>query len=550
MIAPDSFSQYYAPLLENTYDVVDRIVLNAYFSLGSSAGGFRLWWQRLHGTDDNLDDTHLMRMAGRFARRVRGWGKKRNVPVVFCPAGERKHVTIEPYLPADPSFRGIFAVQITRAPAPVWEVLRSPNGGFHLRRKKSMPYVNHYSFHILDEEWGHVTIKVCGQPPFKAMVMLNGHEYTACRARRAHIAFGKEGNCFTEVSNAAALAKVADTLRSPTAIGRLRRVCERWIYHCVCFGLSFEEQKRSGFHHRYSLFQIEYSRNLLFTNGHEMEQVFHGVIDRTRSLLDIRTVKTIFGIRLRRRVKRHDSIPRFECLLESPVYDLTVFKVHLGRLTLKVYTKGECVLRIEAIAHHVDDLRCRRGLDCFGEALGKLAEILGRFLNVLRCVDVSWISDRLLEDLPMPSVIGRTRVGGVDINKPRIRAVMEAAIALSLTPGGFTAAQHADKVGEILGLAAQGYAARHAAYDLKKLRAKGLIRKTAEGSRRYEATPDGLQAMACLIVLREKVIKPLLHHGGHRKAGRRPAGATELDLCYEAVQGSMKQLFKTLGIAA
>jgi hypothetical protein len=56
--------------------------------------------------------------------------------------------------------------------------------------------------------------------------------------------------------------------------------------------------------------------------------------------------------------------------------------------------------------------------------------------------------------------------------------------------------------------------------------------------------------MACLIVLREKVIQPLLHDGGHRKADRKPAGTTQLDLYDEVVQGSMKQLFKTLGMAA
>ena len=38
MIASDPFSAYYAPLLIHTYDVVDRIVLNAYFKLdGASA---------------------------------------------------------------------------------------------------------------------------------------------------------------------------------------------------------------------------------------------------------------------------------------------------------------------------------------------------------------------------------------------------------------------------------------------------------------------------------------------------------------------------------
>ena len=98
MIAPDPFSQYYAPLLENTYDVVDRIVLNAYFGLGSSPGGFRLWWHRLHGTEDNLDDTHLMRMAGRFSRRVRAYAKAHGIPVIDCRVDDRKHELAEEHL--------------------------------------------------------------------------------------------------------------------------------------------------------------------------------------------------------------------------------------------------------------------------------------------------------------------------------------------------------------------------------------------------------------------------------------------------------------------
>jgi hypothetical protein len=57
---------------------VDRIVLNAYFSLGHNPGGFRSWWRRLHeGSDYELDDTHLMRMAGRFARGSRCPGIRR-----------------------------------------------------------------------------------------------------------------------------------------------------------------------------------------------------------------------------------------------------------------------------------------------------------------------------------------------------------------------------------------------------------------------------------------------------------------------------------------
>lgn len=72
----DDFSVRCAPLLSGSYDCVDRIVLNAYMSLCHSPGGFRVWWRRWHDdSDEQLDNAHLMRMAGRFSRRVRAWGK-------------------------------------------------------------------------------------------------------------------------------------------------------------------------------------------------------------------------------------------------------------------------------------------------------------------------------------------------------------------------------------------------------------------------------------------------------------------------------------------
>ena len=39
-----------------------------------------------------------MRMAGRFARRVKAWAKANGVPVIYCKAGERKHLIAEEYL--------------------------------------------------------------------------------------------------------------------------------------------------------------------------------------------------------------------------------------------------------------------------------------------------------------------------------------------------------------------------------------------------------------------------------------------------------------------
>src|SRR5262249_54006162 len=144
-------------------------------------------------------------------------------------------------------------------------------------------------------------------------------------------------------------------------------------------------------------------------------------------------------------------------------------------------------------------------LDRFPDMIARLGAMLQRFLEVLRCVDVTCIDNATLDRLPQPSQVGRTRVGGVDINKPRTRGVIEAVIALSPAPAGFSISALAARVGEITGLP---YHSRQAAYDLKKLRGKGLVRRV-EHTRKWEATPRGLSTMAGLVVLREKVIKPV-----------------------------------------
>jgi hypothetical protein len=94
----DGLSELYRDLLTGSYDCVDRIVLNGYFRPEHNAGGFRIWWQNLTGSVDTLDNTHRMRLAGRFSRRVRGWAKANGVPVIDCRAGERKHDLAEEHL--------------------------------------------------------------------------------------------------------------------------------------------------------------------------------------------------------------------------------------------------------------------------------------------------------------------------------------------------------------------------------------------------------------------------------------------------------------------
>jgi hypothetical protein len=543
----DDFCERYGDLLTGSYDCVDRVVLNAFFPMGHNPGGFRCWWRALHGDDDDLDNTHLMRFAGRFARRVKAWAAANGVPVIYCTAGERKHLIAEEYLETHAVTVGVFLILAAKAPATVWKVHRSA-GGAITNLEKKREYVYHYSFHIMDPGFGHLVVKMSGHPPFGAQVILNGHEYVAIAARAAGIGFAKEGNCFTEIADPQRLAQVADAWPQQAAIGRLGQVCDRWIYSaCLCFGLDLAEQERSGFRYGYSVYQAEYSRNLLFASGPQMEALFDRVLDRTRSRLDIPAIRTIFGLKARPHRTRKDGPPAQETVIEKPRYGLTWFRITFGRLQVKAYTKGEHVLRFEATVHNTKELRCRRGLDNFAEIITRLAGIADRFATALDCADTGFLPDGILDELPLPARAGTGRIAGIDLNKPRIRAALAAALALTPAPGGFTAADHAARVRQITGQ--DGYTTRQAGYDLRKLRGKQLIEKPGR-TRRYHVPPQAARTISALLTLRDHVIAPILAGVRSPRMGRKPKIWTAVDRRYETLRIDMQDLFRDLGITA
>src|ERR1700720_2456492 len=246
------------------------------------------------------------------------------------------------------------------------------------------------------------------------------------------------------------------------------------------------------------------------------------------------------------RIKRSAE---WEVAVERPTYDLTIFKLHCGKLTLKIYTKGERVLRIEVVAHNTRELNCGRSLDKFPEVVSRLKSVLERFADALSCIDQCFIADEMLEQLPAASRVAKTIVGGIDLNKARMRRVIEALLALSSSPNGFTASEVAARVRALSKQSPSQYGPRHAAYDLKKLRGKHIIRRIGH-TRRYEPLLTGLRAMTALLVLRDKAIKPLLAAAQPLRPKRGAHNPKPIDLHYDPIQTAMQGVFHELGLAA
>ena len=203
------------------------------------------------------------------------------------------------------------------------------------------------------------------------------------------------------------------------------------------------------------------------------------------------------------------------------------------------------MLRFEAITHNTKQLRCGRVLDRFGEIVSRLAGMVDRFCTTLDCLDTGFLPDHTLDELPLPSQIGTTRVGGIDLNKPRTRAALSAVLALAAAPGGFTVADVAARVHTITGNTE--YTVRHATYDLRKLRGKELIIKPGR-SRRYQVPAPAARTITALLTLREHVIAPILAGVRSPRMGRKSTHWTRIDRDYETLRINMHTLFHHLGI--
>jgi hypothetical protein len=78
----------------------------------------------MNGSDEHLDNAHLMRVAGRLSRRVRGYAMAYRIPVIDCRRGEHKHDLTEDFLATRTVRRSLLLVLVGRAEVRSWDVCR------------------------------------------------------------------------------------------------------------------------------------------------------------------------------------------------------------------------------------------------------------------------------------------------------------------------------------------------------------------------------------------------------------------------------------------
>ena len=493
-----------------------------------------------------------MRMAGRFSRRVHAFAKDTDIPIIHCKPADKKYEIAAEYIPADKNFTGIFLILVSRATALIWEVKRAASGKIrNIEAKKPYPFVNHYWFHIMDKDWGHFIVKISGHPPFAVQIILNGHEWVEREALRKKVKITKEKNCFTSSSSAdiRKLCQIADTLYEK---GQLQRVCDRWVYYCLWFGLDYEGQQKTGFRYQYHIYQGELSRNFLFKQGRYMDDVYQNITDLTRSRLDIQSLKTIFGRKSRpySRSRKHNK-SSFQVRVEKPLYNLTVLKLFDGIIMVKMYDKGERVLRVEVTCNNARYIKKKHGIgigiENFPQMMGKFRQILESFIRALHLSHVSFIDSGEFDQLCLPSKKGEQRLAGIDLNKERCRHMMKAVLELSTKSDGFSSKDLSTQYAQMTQISEQSYTSRQAAYDLRKLRAKQIVQRK-ERSRKYHVTDKGMALIVATIIFREKIFNPIWTGLNKKQLAEAPPTLSKIDQIYLSIRDQIMDICKSYGV--
>lgn len=177
----DELTGRYSDLLTSAYDCVDRIVLNAYFSMSHSPGGPVLGGGACTTVPTSSWTTPICCAWQAGSPGACGDGPRQGIPVIHCERGQRKHLIAEDYLATHSVGSGCSS---SWSPAPRRRCGRSNPGHRQHReedRVRQPLLVAHHGPRL-----GRCDDEESGRPPFGAQVIRGGHEheYVTCVAGR------------------------------------------------------------------------------------------------------------------------------------------------------------------------------------------------------------------------------------------------------------------------------------------------------------------------------------------------------------------------------
>ena len=148
----------------------------------------------------------------------------------------------------------------------------------------------------------------------------------------------------------------------------------------------------------------------------------------------------------------------------------------------------------------------------------------------------------------MPIVTGHTKVPGIKIHDTRMIRLMEALLHSGTLVHGWRTAQLQHAILAAFALTPATYTLTQLRYDLRKMKAHGLIER--DGSRyAYRLTDKGRKVALLFVLFHQRVCGPLANSLFNQPPNPASPPATPLETAYRQADQSIQQVLDLLAAA-
>jgi hypothetical protein len=536
------FHKLFSSLLIFVYHCFDRMVINGYLSGLSRPEQVVHFFREVVGVGA-ITKQLLRQRTDDYRNWVEAFARNHQLPIEWAEKGVRKEDHVRRWLERMKRkdrygvyfiFKSMeqgttFRSTVPKFPTddPDYRILAHQRSRF-----------THFYFYIRDETLGPMVMRVASFFPFQATYYLNGHCFIEQELNREGVRFRKNDNAFLSVSDPETLQATADRL-TPEIIR------DRLDYWTLVLGPKFSRRERQAMNlsRFYAVAQIEYCRNFIFKRHFPIHKLFERGCEIGLWRLSAHKIAEIFGIRLTKLLRG-----KLNTTLQQIEHGHHVFRAYWKNSFVKQYEKFSTFLRNEVCSNNLTDFGLRKGLDHLLEARKVFLAVTDRFASH----QAQWLNVHvdfpLLQRIASPIQVGTARVPGIKIHHTRIIRLMEVLLHSSSAVAGWSARQIHQAVLDTFQLSPERYGLNQLRYDLRKMKAHGLLER--DGRRyAYRLSTKGIQVALLFLFFHKRLCGPLANSRFHHRpnVGHRPN--SKLETAYHKADKAIQQIVDLLQAA-
>ena len=372
-------------------------------------------------------------------------------------------------------------------------------------------------------------------PPLPDHVLPQRHHFIAGELERAGVAFRQDDNSFLATADPAALQAAADRL-SPTI---LRKRLDYWTR---TLGPKFSPADRAAIHLRrdYSLNQVEYALNFVLRRHVPIHQLFERSCELGVFRLTADVITQIFGVRKHKRLRG-----KLSTMLEKIDHGHHVLRVYCKHLVARMYEKFGTFLRLEICVNRLKDLGLNKSLDLLPALREKLMAATDRLAGFEAEMLNVHVDFPVFQRLALPITVGHTRIPGIKIHETRMMRLLEVLLHAGPQLAGWRTATIHAAVCAAFGLTADQYSLTQLRYDVRKLKAHGLLERLSR-TYAYRLTEKGIQVGALFILFHKRICGPLANSLFQRRPEDRSPQPAKIEKAYHQADAAVQHLIDLL----